>query len=341
MVSLLVLCMSSLSGSRRICTYVYIRTALLSGGPHGACSSFTPAHQVFSTMSFECGSARFVRYYITAALPSHYAVSSIDGSSQSRIYDPPNLLIAETIVQECGLARTTNYITAAPPSHYAISSIDGSSQSQLCNLLTGVVARRSNHPQAFYLLSDVCSHTFWLNECDDCMLRFLSVTNYWTRHSNVEFRSLDPIKPSARSSNFILGASLEAKLELEIHLVSSISFVGFKADCACFIVISSQIGLRTLNVVYGSGASHLRLLPFNIPTSSYRCINVVFDYQLFFRTITMGTKVELPFGFIRFAEHDSPLDGSIFSCFVMFSSFILPLSMSSGSFASVVNFYAL
>ncbi|CAF2070925.1 unnamed protein product [Brassica oleracea var. botrytis] len=298
-------------------------------------------HLVAGSTVQECGSARFVRYYITAAFPSHYVVSSIDGSSQCRIYDPPNLLIAETIVQECGLARTTNYITAAPPSHYAVSSIDGSSHSQLCNLLTGVVARRSNHHQAFYLLSDVCSHTFWLNECDDCMLRFLSVTNYWTRHGNVEFRSLGPIKPSARSSNFIPGASLEAKLELEIHLVSSISFVGFKAACACFIVISSQTCLRTLNVVYGSGASHLRLLPFNIPTSSYRCINVVFDYQLYFRTITMGTKVEHSFGFLRFAEHDSPLDGSIFSCFEMFSSFILPLNMSPGSFASVVNFYAL
>ncbi|CAF1820123.1 unnamed protein product, partial [Brassica napus] len=44
--------MSSLSRSRRICTCVYIRTALLSGRPHGACSSFTPAHQVFSTVSF-------------------------------------------------------------------------------------------------------------------------------------------------------------------------------------------------------------------------------------------------------------------------------------------------
>ncbi|WZZ12663.1 hypothetical protein YC2023_105752 [Brassica napus] len=26
-------------------------------------------------------------------------------------------------------------------------------------------------PKLFYLLSDVFSHTFWLNECDDCMLR--------------------------------------------------------------------------------------------------------------------------------------------------------------------------
>ncbi|CAN7025521.1 unnamed protein product, partial [Brassica oleracea var. botrytis] len=161
-----------------------------------------------------------------------------------------------------------------------------------------------------------------------------------TRHGNVEFRGLDPIKSSALSSNFILRASLEAKLELEIHLVSSVSLVGFKADCACFNVISSQIGLRTVNVAYGSGAFHLKFLPVNIPTS-YRCINVVFDYQLFFRTIAMGTKVELSFGFLHFAEHDSPLDGFIFNCFVMFSSFILPSSMSPGSFASVVNFYAL
>ena len=145
--------------------------------------------------------------------------------------------------------------------------------------------------------SDVRSHTSWLKECDDCMLRFLSVTNYWARHGNVEFRSLDPIKPSAQSSNFILGASLEAKLELEIHLVSMISFVGFKIDCACFIAISSQIGLRTLNIAYGSGASHLRLLPFSIPISTYRCINVVFGYQLFFRTIAMEQKWSFPLGF--------------------------------------------
>ncbi|CAN7081802.1 unnamed protein product, partial [Brassica oleracea var. botrytis] len=36
----------------------------------------------------------------------------------------------------------------------------------------------------------------------------------------------------------------------------------------------------------------------------------------------MGTKAEFPFGFLHFAELDSPLDSSIFSCFVMFSSFI-------------------
>ncbi|KAF3517636.1 hypothetical protein DY000_02064197 [Brassica cretica] len=98
------------------------------------------------------------------------------------------------------------------------------------------------------------------------------------------------------------------KLELEIHLVYSVSHVGFKADRTCFSAKSSKIGLSSLNVVYGSGASHLKFLPINIPTSSYRCFNVVFDYQLFFRTIAMGTKVKLLFGFLHFAERDSPLD---------------------------------
>ncbi|WZZ69130.1 hypothetical protein YC2023_080500 [Brassica napus] len=198
----------------------------------------------------ECCFARFVYVFLTVASLSHYAVSSIDGSSQSRICGLPDLLVAGTIVQECGLARFTNYITAAPPSHYAVSSIDGSSQSQLCDLQTGVVARRP-------------------------------------------------------------------------------------------IAISSQIGLQTFNGSYGSRASHLKFLPINIPTSSYRCINVVFDYQLFFRTIAMELKVKLPFGFLHFAEHDSPFDGSIFSCFVLFFSFFLPSSMFPGSFDSVVNSHAL
>ncbi|KAG2305677.1 hypothetical protein Bca52824_025425 [Brassica carinata] len=172
----------------------------------------------------------------------------------------------------------------------------GSSQSQLCDLQIIIVARRRNHPKAFYLLSDVFSYTFWLNECDDCMLRSPSVTTCWTQHGNVEFRGLDPVKPSAMSSNFILNASLEAKLEFEIHLVSSVSFVEFKVECACCNAKSSQIRPRTPNVVYGSGASHLNFLTVIIPTSSYRCINV------------MRSKVELLFGFLHFAEHDSPLD---------------------------------
>ncbi|KAL0670521.1 hypothetical protein Bca4012_033225 [Brassica carinata] len=104
----------------------------------------------------ECCFARVAHDYITAAFLSLYAVSSIDGSSQSRISGLPDLLVAGTIVQECGLARFYNSITVASPSHYAVPSIDGSSQSQLCDLHTGFVASRSNNPEACYLLSDVC-----------------------------------------------------------------------------------------------------------------------------------------------------------------------------------------
>ncbi|KAF3531704.1 hypothetical protein DY000_02039817 [Brassica cretica] len=43
---------------------------------------------VTETTVQECGLARSARYYITTASPSHYAVSSIGGSSQIRFYDP-------------------------------------------------------------------------------------------------------------------------------------------------------------------------------------------------------------------------------------------------------------
>ncbi|KAF3517831.1 hypothetical protein DY000_02063797 [Brassica cretica] len=180
-----------------------------------------------------------------------------------------------------------------------------------------------------------------------CFVRFSSfilpsslapgLSNSVAQHGNVEFQGLDPIKSSVLSSNFILSAFLEVRLELEIHLVSSVRLVGFKVDCAWFSAKSSQIGLRTLNVVYGSGASHLKFLPVNIPTASYRCINVVFDYQLVFRTIAVGSKMEILFGFLHFAERDSPIYGPISSCFVRFSSFILPSSLAPGLSNSVVN----
>ncbi|KAL0794790.1 hypothetical protein Bca101_066167 [Brassica carinata] len=244
----------------------------------------------------------------TCTTPTHYAVLSIDGSSHNPLYGP----ITGTTVKECGCARFTHYyVTAAPPSHYAVSSIDGFSQSGLCDLHTG--------PSA------------------DCLFRSLSVTTCWARHGNVEFRVLKPIKPSLLSSNLIfLSASLEAKLELEIHLVSSVSLVGYKADRTCFSAKSSQIGLRTLNVVYGSGASHLKFLLVNILTASNRCFNVVFDYQLFFRTIAMETKMEFLFGSLHFAERDSPLYGSISSCIALFFSFVLPLSMTLGLSTSFI-----
>ncbi|KAL0854770.1 hypothetical protein Bca101_059922 [Brassica carinata] len=51
----------------------------------------------------------------------------------------------------------------------------------------------------------------------------------------------------------------------------------------------------------------------------------------------MGIIVKLLFAFLHFAELDSPLYGSISSFFVMFYSFILPLSMAPGLSVSVVN----
>ncbi|KAF3570488.1 hypothetical protein F2Q69_00059350 [Brassica cretica] len=196
--------------------------------------------------------ARVAHDYVTAASLSHYAVSSIDGSSQSRIGGLPDLLLAELL---CKSVDSPDFITPSPLRLHHITPSPASTV---------------------------------LHKCDDCTLRSPSVTNCWAQHGNVEFRGLDPIKPSVLSSNFILSASLEVKLEFEIHLVSSVSLVGFKADCACFSAKSSQIGLRTLNVVNDSGASHLKFLLVNIPIASYRCINVVFDYQLLFRTIVMG-----------------------------------------------------
>ncbi|WZZ69749.1 hypothetical protein YC2023_081119 [Brassica napus] len=87
----------------------------------------------------ECGFAKFTHYDFTDASPSHYAISSIDGSSQGRLCgSPPPFLVAGTTVQECGFARSVRYhITAASPSYYAVSSIDGSSKSQLCDLQLG------------------------------------------------------------------------------------------------------------------------------------------------------------------------------------------------------------
>ncbi|CAN6931597.1 unnamed protein product [Brassica oleracea] len=295
-------------------------TGIITTTPLTATSSPAPLDATTSLASFtvsfipllvarytvqECGLARFTRHYVTIAFPTHYAVSSIDGSSQSWLYDLLSLfLFAGTTVQECGRARFSRYyLTAAPLSHYAVSNID------YATFRSELLHRDPTIPKLF-VSYPMFAHT----------------------HSG-----LDPTKPSALSSNFILSASLEVKLELEIHLVSSVSLVGFKADYACFNAKSSRIGLRTLSVVYSSGASHLKFLLFNIPTSSNRCFNVVFDYQLFLRTIAMGTKVELPFGFLHFAEHDSPRNGFIFSCFVMFSSFVLPSSMAPGSSASVVN----
>lgn len=89
-------------------------------------------------------------------------------------------------------------------------------------------------------------------------------------------------------------------------------------DRACFIVKSSQLGLSTFDVAYVSGVSNQNLLPVNISTSFYGCINVMlFDYHLFFR---LGSKVEFPHVYFHTFEYDSLLNGSIFRFSVMLSS---------------------
>ncbi|CAF2057351.1 unnamed protein product [Brassica napus] len=95
-----------------------------------------PPFPVTGSIVQECGLARFTCYYVTVASPSHYAVSSIDGSSHNRSYSfPTHIFVAKTI---CGLVRSSRYYTtAAYPSHYAVSIIDGSSQVRLCDHLTG------------------------------------------------------------------------------------------------------------------------------------------------------------------------------------------------------------
>lgn len=142
------------------------------------------------------------------------------------------------------------------------------------------------------------------NECDDNMLRVIRVTNYWLRHGNVEVPGFDPIIPFSPSSNsIVLSVPMKAKLAFEIHLVSLRSFVEFRTDHVNFSLKSSQIGLL-LGVVQGLGASHQKLLPGNSPTVFYWCINVDFDYQLFFRTIALEIKVKLLHGVLHLAELD-------------------------------------
>nr|VDD37140.1 unnamed protein product [Brassica oleracea] len=94
----------------------------------------------------ECGFARFARYILTVASPSHYAVSSIDGSSHCRICGPPNLLVAGTIiVQEYFLLMSylysSNSCLRRLPSTSHCNSYSGSISTPHCNV------GRSSHLQ--------------------------------------------------------------------------------------------------------------------------------------------------------------------------------------------------
>ncbi|CAN6994993.1 unnamed protein product [Brassica oleracea var. botrytis] len=118
-------------------------------------------------------------------------------------------------------------------------------------------ARRLDRTETLCLLSDVCSNKLNQNKCDDNMLRFISVTNYWLRHDNFEVRDFDTTKPFSPSSySIVLSVPMKAKLAFEIHLVSVRSFVEFRTDRVKFSIKSSHIGLLLLGVAQGPGASH-------------------------------------------------------------------------------------
>ena len=202
-------------------------------------------------------------------------------------------------------------------------------------------ARRLDRTETLCLLSDVCSNKLNQNECDDNMLRFISVSNYWLRHGNVEVRGFDTIKPFSPSSySIVLSVPMKAKLAFEIHLVSLRSFVEIRTDRVNFSIKSSHIGLLLLGVAQGPGASHQKLLAGNTPAASYWCINVDFDYQLFLRTIALEIKVKLLHGVLHLAELDSPLIGFI-SRFL--SAFYFCCTVESSVLVDsvlVVNFHA-
>lgn len=85
----------------------------------------------------ECWLARFARYYITAASPLHYAVSSIDGSSHSRLYGPHPFLCRNNYYARVWTRHY--YVNIMFPSHYAVSIINCSSQNCLCDPFTEAV----------------------------------------------------------------------------------------------------------------------------------------------------------------------------------------------------------
>ncbi|KAF2532771.1 hypothetical protein F2Q70_00032921 [Brassica cretica] len=230
------------------------------------------------------------------------------------------------------LGRETEIGQFAPPLPCAFIPTNWRNTPKSC-------ARRLDRTEILCLIPDACSNTSNQYECDDDMLRFVPVTNYWLRHGSVEVRGFDTIKPFIPSSNsIVLSVLMKAKLAFEIHLVLLRSFVEFRTHLAHFSVKSSQIGLLLIGVAQGPGASHQKLSLGNSPTASYWCINVDFDYQLLLRTIALGIKVKLLHGVLHLAELDSPLIGFI-SMFRNAFYFRCTVEHAPESSVSVVNFH--
>ncbi|KAG2312413.1 hypothetical protein Bca52824_023970 [Brassica carinata] len=131
------------------------------------------ASVVVSTVQ-ECGFVRFTRSYATVAFPSHYAVSSINGSSQSQLRD-----------FQTGTAFEKGQLAPPLPCVLIPTSRRNTPKSS---------ARRLNCSETLCLIPDVCLFMLTQNECDDIMLWSISVTNYWLQHGNVEVRVPNQIR---------------------------------------------------------------------------------------------------------------------------------------------------
>ncbi|CAN6841628.1 unnamed protein product, partial [Brassica oleracea] len=99
----------------------------------------------------ECGFARFARYILTVASPSHCTVSS-DGSSHCRICGPPDLLVAGTIiVQEYFLLMPYLYSSNL---HWRVETLARQNQDLIvCRSISDELSASSTHEFAIVSIS--------------------------------------------------------------------------------------------------------------------------------------------------------------------------------------------
>ncbi|KAG2294534.1 hypothetical protein Bca52824_041203 [Brassica carinata] len=157
-----------------------------------------------------------------------------------------------------------------------------------------------------------------LFESDDWQFGVCSAKPSWFLHGNAGTRS------SCLNSLLIVALEVLVKLHYIFHVVDIVIYSLLDSHSPSILVNakSSQLGLCFL---YGHGASHQKLLSVIIPTVAYRCINVVFDYQF-----ALGKKMKFLHQTLYTAELDSPLESSIFQCFVLLFIIIPPSSMAPG-----------
>ncbi|KAL0680302.1 hypothetical protein Bca4012_008284 [Brassica carinata] len=133
--------------------------------------------------------------------------------------------------------------------------------------------------------------------CSLC-LDFGVLMIYWNFSS--KSRHLRPFDYGSRVFQ-LLPANVKLSKLFEIHIVSSGSSVGASTEKGQFAPPLPCALTPTPK------ASHQNLLLVNSPSASYWCFNVVFDYQLFCRTIALEIKVKFLHGVLHLVELDSPL----------------------------------